>query len=138
MDCALCNEISNRKIVKENDNAVCFMCKGPLKDSHVLIIPIRHVEELTELNEKESKDLLDLCSQMQDIVKKVCKENEEPFLFRNYGSGITQPHIHFHVVPSKGALRDLVTALEDDVPYRENKSDSEMEELTQRLVDVQK
>jgi diadenosine tetraphosphate (Ap4A) HIT family hydrolase len=133
MSCNLCNENNNDIVIGENKSAIAYICYCPLKDSHVLIIPKRHIEKLSNFKKTEAKDFLELCEEMQDLVKKSIGGNQEPFLFRNYGKCITQSHIHFHVVPSSGCLRDLVSVY-DDVKKRVSKDNKEMNRLADILI----
>lgn len=131
-DCFYCRKDNQDEIVGENKSAVAYICYWPLKDFHIITIPKRHIESLSEFSESEAKDFLTLCEQMQDLVKKNISEDEEPFLFRNYGKCSTQNHIHFHIVPSRGCLRDLVSK-NDGVSKKVWKDEEEMLELAKKL-----
>jgi hypothetical protein len=56
-----------------------------------------------------------LCEEIKYLAKKSCKDSEAPFLVKNNGKWITQQH--FHVVPSIGGLKKLVTTLEPELEY---------------------
>lgn len=74
--------------------------KYPLRDGHVLVIPIRHVERISELSNIEWIDLF-------FGLKLVNKHINDVYSTKSYNIGIncskeagqTIPHLHFHVVP---------------------------------------
>ena len=131
MECPLCIE-KKKFIIYKTKFCRADLCFSPLKNSHILVVPKRHIEKLSDFSKEESKDFLNLCEKIQNLSKKVCEKNEEPFLFKNYGKCITQNHIHFHIVPSRGCLRDLVSNF-DKVEFRKKLDDEVMEELVKRL-----
>jgi bis(5'-adenosyl)-triphosphatase len=98
----------------------------PIAAGHSLFVPVRHVERITELTDKEAKDL-------NRVMKEVI-----PVLIRFYGSednsynlavqsgpysGRTIDHLHIHIIPRKpddkyqkrgGGLKvDISESLED-------------------------
>jgi ATP adenylyltransferase len=73
----------------------------PYNNGHLMIIPFRHLDDLTLLNEKEN---LEMMQKLQDALKAL-KDVLKPDGFniglnlgRVSGAGIAD-HIHFHIVP---------------------------------------
>lgn len=124
MNCELCDA------VKETKHSFCTICKWPIKNGHIIIMPKRHVtqDSITKLNEKELKDFNNLIQEMENLMNE--KFSEDIITFKNSGKHSTQVHLHYHLLPSKGGLRDLISTYEniskrDEIPkekYKEMKN----------------
>ncbi len=127
MKCALCLAITQDwRLIKESKYSFCSVIKWPLKLGHVIIIPKRHVEDMKELNKDEAKDLLDLSDYVITILQKVFGGNTTMHL--NNGTGRTEEHLHFHILPTKGGIRDFVSHIEG-LPRREEVSKEKTREM---------
>jgi diadenosine tetraphosphate (Ap4A) HIT family hydrolase len=80
----------------------------PLRLGHVLILPIRHIEHLTDLSRAEFCDL-------HFVIQEMVKHIEDKFKADGYNIGInsgkaagqTLPHLHVHLIPrSSGDVPD--------------------------------
>ncbi len=103
IDCIFCKiiagELPSTKIY-EDDNVLAFMDIGPIAKGHVLVIPKKHSEMITDT---ESGVLADIMV----VAKKVAQAQLDGM--GADGVNITQangtvagqvvPHIHFHVIP---------------------------------------
>ena len=122
MGCVLCGVVKEEfRLVKEGKYSFCVVCLEPLKKGHLMVLPKRHVTNLSDLDSKEAKDLLDFVFEIKEILFK--KYNHHPILHMNFGKHSTQEHIHFHLVPSKGNLRDSMGSFEN---LRKRKKGSQM------------
>ncbi len=80
-----------------------------LMEGHLLVIPKRHVEKLSELNEEERKELLDVVVEYEEkILKNISPgcdigQHYRPFLEQ---SELKIDHLHIHLQPRR---------LEDDL-----------------------
>ena len=102
-DCLFCKivagEIPSQK-VHEDEQFVVFRDINPQAPTHVLIIPRRHIERLTDLGESETK----LIGEMQLLANKIAEqEGIVAGGFRtvfNCGEGAGQSvwHIHMHLL----------------------------------------
>ena len=115
MDCIFCSDKIAGQVVCGDELAFCVANIEPLKDGHVMILPRRHVTRLAELTADEAKAVTQLTDQLVDAVEKLT--GEAPCIHINHGHHKSQPHLHVHVVPSKGSLRDHFVAHEG-VPNR--------------------
>jgi ATP adenylyltransferase len=73
----------------------------PYNNGHLMIIPFRHLDDLTLLNEKENLEMMQKLQDALKILKDVLKPdgfNIGLNLGRVSGAGIAD-HIHFHIVP---------------------------------------
>jgi histidine triad (HIT) family protein len=100
-DCVFCPIIARRSpayIVYEDAATIAFLDIFPFTRGHVLVVPRRHVDRLTELQDGEPGALL-------AGVASVCRRVER--LSRDYNIALNQGplagqivfHLHFHVIP---------------------------------------
>ncbi|MEK9156935.1 MAG: HIT family protein [Patescibacteria group bacterium] len=130
MACPFCFEVEPERVVKENELARAIICAEPLNGGHVLIFPRRHVEHVSDLTAPESKALFDLVGLIETALPKVYEPT--PIVFMNTGNLKTQPHLHIHVLPSKGGIRHLFSTYEN-IPFRLAKPMSELAVLAERI-----
>jgi diadenosine tetraphosphate (Ap4A) HIT family hydrolase len=123
MNCELCVAVNEKyRLVGETELSFAIIIKWPLKPGHVIVLPKRHVSNINDLTNDEAKDLLSFCDKMKQKIKNRYKE--DPLIVLNTGKHSTQDHIHFHVLPSKGGIRDLFASFEGcpkrkDIPLEE-------------------
>ena len=102
--CIFCDIVSHRApshAVYEDDGAVAFLDIFPYTRGHLLLVPKRHVDRLTDLTEEEYPDFLRALSN-------VCRRVER--LTRHYNVALNQGslagqivfHLHVHVIPRYG------------------------------------
>jgi len=73
----------------------------PYSNGHCLILPNRHVGDISKLSQAEYKELMDLVLEVKDILQAVFKPqgfNIGMNLGRVAGAGIPG-HVHIHIVP---------------------------------------
>jgi len=116
-DCAMCKARSEERLIRETEHSFSVLCKNPLNESHLLILPKRHVTYLGDLSKEEAKDILDLIS----FLKNKFLENygDHPTLHMNFGTHSSQSHLHFHLLSSKKGFRELVSSDEGISKYPE-------------------
>lgn len=118
--CELCESINEKeRFICETKFSFCVICKWPLKVGHVLVMPKKCVSQknISNLSGEEVSDLMNLVQKMENVLNKL--SDEDVITFKNSNSHSTQPHLHFHLLPSKGALRDLFSNFEN-IPKRVN------------------
>lgn len=103
MNCPFCNITEDRtKIIKKGKNVFVILSDPRLTEGHLLIIPKRHVEKLSELNKKEKEKLLNTAIEFQEkILLKIStgcdiRCNYRPFQKEN---GLKVNHLHIHLQP---------------------------------------
>ncbi len=132
--CPLC-DIKNQKyrIIEENEHAIASIIKWPLKEGHTMIIPKRHVKQLSDLEDKELKSTINLMDKIKLKISRLYSDS--PAIHINSGANSTQEHVHIHVLPSKGSLRHLFSQYEN-VPFREDISDEEKSIIAEKIRNV--
>jgi histidine triad (HIT) family protein len=110
MECPFCNinKEKTRIIKQTNDVFVCFSNPSLMK-GHLLVVPKRHVEKLSELTQKERKEVFNTVIEFQDkITSKISsgcdiKQNYRPFQKQ---SELKVHHLHIHLQPRE--LEDIL------------------------------
>ena len=103
MDCPFC--IINKektKIIKEGKYAFVIFSNPRLMPGHLLVVPKRHVEKLSQLKIEERNELMDMMMEFQErILQNVAsgcdiRQNHRPFQKQ---SNIKVHHLHIHLQP---------------------------------------
>lgn len=126
MSCELCNAFVNEKsrVIVSDDHVFVVPIIEPIKEGHVMVMPIRHAENLGDLTADEARAFLAAINRVMDAVKQAY--GETPMLLVNGWEYRSQPHLHAHVLPSKTNLRGLYAASEGSV----GRNRASIEELT--------
>lgn len=102
MECPFCNIDKSRTVVVREKKYVFVAFSNPrLMKDHMLVIPKRHVEKLSELTKEEKAELLDTLIEYQEkLLKKYSgcdiKQNFRPFIPQH---NLKVNHLHFHLQP---------------------------------------
>ena len=99
--CPFCKQ--ERSLLIKNGKLVFVQLSNPrLVDGHLLVIPKRHVEQLSELNTEERDELLSLIAEFQAKITgrfaTGCdvRQNYRPFLQQGR---LKVDHLHVHLLP---------------------------------------
>lgn len=101
MNCPFC-KISEKRIIQEKDKVLVILSDPRLMSGHLLIIPKRHIEKLSELTTDERSELFGAAIEFQEkVVKKFAtgcdlNQNYRPFIKQNK---LKINHIHIHLQP---------------------------------------
>jgi len=105
--CVFCKILKEKKKDKQNyifiRQATCFAVLNifPYNNGHSLILPNRHVNDLTKLTKEEKEELFGLLETVKTLMDKVMKPagyNIGINLGRAAGAGFPG-HLHVHIVP---------------------------------------
>lgn len=102
-DCIFCKIIKGEipcSKVYENEYVLAFNDINPETPVHVLIIPKIHISNLNEVNEENSKYVLEILNAIKEVAK-ICGVFETGYrVVSNCGkdAGQTVNHLHFHLL----------------------------------------
>jgi ATP adenylyltransferase len=88
-------------ILHRSEHCFVVMNLYPYNNGHLMVIPYRHVADLSELSDEEKSELLSLASKVMKAIREVMRAegfNLGINLGRVAGAGV-EGHIHLHVVP---------------------------------------
>jgi ATP adenylyltransferase len=105
-DCVFCkvqrgNSRSGNLILRKSKHVFVIMNKYPYANGHLMVIPNRHISDLTELTSIEHVEVTQLLRLSLKILKKHLKAqgfNIGMNLGEAAGAGI-KDHLHYHIVP---------------------------------------
>ncbi len=121
--CKLANGEIPTKVVFEDEVVTVFMDANPNTDGHMLIVPKKHIEDFTEIDNETLTHVHDVAKKMKDLIYDrlgTCGLK----LVNNYGSEQQVKHYHMHVIP---VYEDTDFHYQFEDP---NKIDSVFEKLT--------
>ena len=112
MGCVLCDSLVNERdrILYQDPHIFVLINVEPIKDGHVMILPIRHAENLKDLTAEEAQAFLKAIDRCMLALTEAYEET--PMCLMNGWKYRTQSHLHVHVLPSKKNLRGLYSASE--------------------------
>lgn len=103
MSCPFCEiDKARTRIIKEGKHALVIFSNPRLMPGHLLVVPKRHVEKLSQLSEEERTELMDLVVEFQErILAKMAggcdiRQNYRPFQKQ---SDLKVHHLHIHLQP---------------------------------------
>ena len=106
-ECIFCDaaekEVDNldNLVVRKSKLTCTLLNLYPYNNGHLLIVPYRHIGELSNLNDEEASELMkELQLSQRALIDTLKPEgfNIGANLGRSSGAGITD-HLHFHIVP---------------------------------------
>jgi len=104
--CVFCRILKEKKdaknfILKRTSASIAVLNIYPYNNGHTLILPKRHVNDVSRLSRDEREDLYLLVDEIKDLLKKTMKAqgfNIGINLGRAAGAGYPG-HVHIHIVP---------------------------------------
>jgi len=103
MDCPFCN-INKEKtsIINQGKYTLVILSNPRLMEGHLLVIPKRHVEKLSELNKYEREELIEKVIEYQKkILSKFAKGCDIRQNYRSFQKqdNLKVNHLHIHLQP---------------------------------------
>lgn len=99
-NCIFCKiirgEISSKTVFRD-DNVMAFYDISPKAPVHVLVVPIRHIDSLITVRDKDAKELGNLMLSVSKIAKKLGLETTGYKATLNNGAGAGQVVFHLHI-----------------------------------------
>jgi histidine triad (HIT) family protein len=104
-DCIFCKivrgEISSKKVY-ENEKVVAFHDINPQAPVHILVVPKKHIEKITDLEDSEEDkeilyDIIKTCKIIANQMK-IAERGFRIVVNTNPEGGQTVYHLHFHII----------------------------------------
>lgn len=101
--CAIASGSAPASRVYSDDRCVAFMDIHPLSEGHVLVIPIQHAMQITELATDLSLHLFAVAQRVLKAQRDLGFGLQGSHILLNDGKAANQkvPHVHIHVIPRK-------------------------------------
>lgn len=121
MNCPFCDIIQTdrERIIRETPTTFVILSNPRLVPGHLLVIPKRHTEKISELEDPERQELFDGIVEMQKKILSFSagcdvRQNYRPFLPQD---NLKVNHVHFHLIPRE---------FEDDIYTKVQKFEREL------------
>ena len=99
----------------------------PYNGGHVMVVPYKHVSNLTDLTPEERAEMTEATTHMIDVIKEVLKPNGFNIGMNIGGKaagGSIPEHIHMHVLPRWSGDTGFLPVLADTKPISQNLVDT--------------
>lgn len=83
--------------VLETENVLAFRHTRPFWETHIVVIPKRHVSSLLTLEKKDDELFLELFEVIKKVAAKVVEEKGAARVLTNLGKYQESKHLHFHI-----------------------------------------
>ena len=104
-----CNEVLSGTTavdkVLETDNVLAFQHTRPFWETHIVVIPKRHVDSLLTIENNEL--LIELLNVVRSVASSVVAEKGAARVVTNLGDYQDSKHLHFHVNSGKQIREDI-------------------------------
>ena len=85
------------QIVHETENVLAYHHTRPYWETHIVVIPKRHIASLIALEEADQEIFLELFEVIKKIAADVTAERGAARVLTNLGDYQESKHLHFHV-----------------------------------------
>ena len=87
--------------VHETENVLAYHHTRPFWETHIVVIPKRHISSLLTLEQRDNELFIELFEVIRSVAAKVVKENGAARVLTNLGEYQDSKHLHFHVYSGK-------------------------------------
>jgi diadenosine tetraphosphate (Ap4A) HIT family hydrolase len=101
MNCVLCSARDNEQFrtVYEDDLLWVVLNHKPIHEMHVMILPVRHIENWNELTSEESVAMMNMFDRCMHFFEKESGNGVNCVI--NSWKFRTQEHLHAHIIPNE-------------------------------------
>lgn len=96
-----CEEVLSGKTevekVFETENVLAYQHTRPFWETHIVVIPKRHISSLLTLEESDAPILIELFDVIKRVADQVVAERGAARVLTNLGNYQDSKHLHFHV-----------------------------------------
>ncbi len=97
--CIFCNP--DKYVILKTAHSIAMLNIFPYNNGHMMVAPLKHIKDISQLNEAEAIDLFGVINKTKTLLDKILKPqgyNIGINLSRAAGAGIPG-HLHIHIVP---------------------------------------
>ena len=103
-DCVFCRVLDGTEpgsFIYRDDHLAAFMTIQPVNPGHVLVVPVAHADNLEELGESGSAEVMALAHRIAGAIRIADLKCEGVNLWLSDGraAGQAVPHFHLHIFP---------------------------------------
>lgn len=83
--------------VLETENVLAFRHTRPFWETHIVVIPKRHISSLLALEKSDAELFLELFEVIKQVAETVVKAKGSARVLTNLGNYQESKHLHFHI-----------------------------------------
>ena len=106
-----CEQVISKKIevkkIFETDNILAYHHTKPFWETHIVVIPKKHISSLLTLEKKDEALFLELFEVIRIVADKVVQEKGAARVLTNLGIYQDSKHLNFHVYSGKQIQADI-------------------------------
>ena len=111
-DCIFCKLANNENgnFVYDDENVVAFDDINPVAPVHVLIVPRKHIKDISALEEGDEKYIVSITKAIKEVARKKGILESGFRIINNCGidAGQTVMHLHFHLIGGKSLGEKII------------------------------
>ncbi len=96
-----CEEVLSGKTevekILETENVLAYYHTRPFWETHIVVIPKKHISSLLTLEKSDESLFLELFTVIKEVSAKVVKEKGAARVLTNLGNYQDSKHLHFHI-----------------------------------------
>ncbi len=96
-----CEQVLSGKIevvkICESDNVLAYYHTKPFWETHIVVIPKKHISSLLTLEKEDEMLFLELFSVIKEVADQIVKEKGAARVLTNLGKYQESKHLHFHI-----------------------------------------
>ncbi|WP_114855025.1 HIT domain-containing protein [Brachybacterium sp. YJGR34] len=85
------------EVVHHDERVLAFHHTRPFWETHVVVVPTRHLPSLTETSAQDEEDLLALLTVFREVARQVEREHGAAAVLTNLGAYQDSKHLHVHI-----------------------------------------
>ncbi|MFD1927681.1 HIT family protein [Sporosarcina siberiensis] len=96
--CKVISKVEDAYIIYENDYVCCFLDKYPINKGHILVVPKKHYQEFTEVDQNSLAEVMYAAQLISKILEKSLN-TDGITVMQNNGVFKDVEHYHMHIIP---------------------------------------
>ena len=96
--CKVISKVEDAYIIYENDYVCCFLDKYPINKGHILVVPKKHYQEFTEVDQNSLAEVMYAAQLISKILEKSLN-TDGITVMQNNGIFKDVEHYHMHIIP---------------------------------------
>ena len=85
-------------ILYDSETVMAFNHTKPSFETHIMIIPKKHIHDLTRLTPKDNQLMIEIINVAKDLASELGLDKKGARLVTNMGKYQETPHLHFHLI----------------------------------------
>ena len=84
--------------ILETENVLAFYHTRPFYETHIVVIPKRHIRSLLDIEKRDEPVFLEIFDVIRKVAAQVVAEKNAARVLTNLGKYQESKHLHFHVI----------------------------------------